>query len=56
MLNLHRRTHSGLRKPTATVDAGNDITSCVNGATVKITCADYGLTTCGVATTFPICM
>jgi hypothetical protein len=41
---------------TASACAGNDISSCVNGATVKITCADYGLTTCGVATTFPICM
>jgi hypothetical protein len=41
---------------TASACAGNDISSCVNGVTVKITCADYGLTTCGVATTFPICM
>jgi hypothetical protein len=36
--------------------AGNDVSACVDGKTVKITCADYGRTTCGIATTFPICM
>jgi hypothetical protein len=35
---------------------GNDIAACVDGKTVKITCADYGRTTCGMATTFPICL
>jgi hypothetical protein len=41
---------------TASTCAGNNISACVNGKTVQITCADYGATTCGVATAFPICM